>query len=76
MAIGAAEIISGFELIGGRPNAPKLTQTLSVCGACGAVILSGVAPGVGIWENQHNGNQHGGALTIRAARGPYEANSP
>jgi hypothetical protein len=65
MAIGATEIVTGFDVNDDESAyGPKIGKAASVCGACGSLVFAGM-------EAAHNSNQHAGALTVRAARSPW-----
>jgi hypothetical protein len=70
MAVGATEIVKGFQVVKVQPQAASIPEgVVSMCGACGSLVMWG-------YETAHNANQHGSSLTIRNARGVHEANSP
>jgi hypothetical protein len=69
MAIGATEIVKGFQVVKVQPQAATLGESISICGGCGSLIFYG-------FEAAHNSNQHGGSFTVRNARGTHEPNMP
>jgi hypothetical protein len=73
MAVGTSELVRGFQLVKVQPQAPSLTEMVSICGHCGSLIADG-------FESKHNtyhaSNPTNGGMATRNARGPFESNAP